>query len=107
MVRKKELIEYLKSQGRFDENTDITFISELYYNLSIMRMAKDKVKKSEYGIFSPGDKDGKIWHPNPALKIYDTALNHVKTISSRLGLSDGDRRKLGIVKELDDDDDFD
>lgn len=103
MISKKELIKTLKASGRY-EDTDEPLVTELFFNLGVMKKSKAAINKD--GILSQGDKDGKIWHPHPAYKIYSSALKDVLSLSIRLGLSERDRRQMGIDASKGGDDGF-
>lgn len=104
MVSKKELIETLKAGGRY-QSTDEPLIDELYFNMRLIKKAKTTLNKD--GLLSKGDKEGKILHPHPAYKIYSSVLKDILSLSIRLGLSERDRRQMGIEANKKGDDGFD
>jgi P27 family predicted phage terminase small subunit len=93
MISKKELIKTLSASGRY-QSTDEPLVTELFFNIGLIKKAKSRINTD--GILSAGDKDGKIWHPHPAYKIYSSALKDILSLSIRLGLSERDRRQMGL-----------
>jgi P27 family predicted phage terminase small subunit len=93
MISKRELIATLKTSGRY-QGTDETLVTELFFNLGLIKKTKSALNRD--GILSAGDKEGKILQPHPAYKIYSSVLRDILSISIRLGLSERDRRQMGI-----------
>lgn len=89
---KKSITDYLISKG-VNEDTDMYLIDELIYNLSLADQAKDDIEVR--GLYV-GD-DG--WRANPSVSIYMQCIKNVNAISSKLGITVQERKKLNLSSE--------
>jgi P27 family predicted phage terminase small subunit len=101
-MTRKQLIEYIKNKGIYEE-VDNTLIDELLYNVKIIKQAKKDLQ--EYGLMMNVSKndDKPYFQQSPAVAIYNSAVKNIMNISRKLALSPLDRSALKVNVEEDDD----
>ncbi|RCW38672.1 P27 family phage terminase small subunit [Marinilabilia salmonicolor] len=104
-MTKKQLIEYIKTKGLY-EDVDLVMIDELLYNIRIAKQSKADLKK--YGLMMNVSKNDEkpYFQQSPAVNIYNSSIKNIMNLSRKLALSPLDRQNLKVTVE-DEDDGFD
>lgn len=94
-MTKKQLIEYIKNKGLF-EDVDLIMIDELIYNIKVTKQAKRDLDK--YGLMMNVSKDPNkpYFQQSPAVAIYNSAVKNIMNLSRKLALSPLDRKNLNL-----------
>ena len=89
--------------------SDLHLIDELEYNFSLLKKAKDGIKKDGLMINTVRDPNKTpFYQKSPYFAIYDTTLKNINQLYSKLGISPQDRRTWPVEDGNDDfDKDFD
>ena len=103
-MTKKSIIDRLVVLGVYDDSYDY-LVTELYYNLKLMRDAKKEIKK---GLLVNGSSDPNSSYmvKNPAINIYNDSIKNTLNISRKLGLSPLDQKNI-VASAMNEDDGFD
>ena len=105
---KSDIIKFLKNKGDY-QNIDETLIQEYIANVEFCIEARKEIKKSGMILketrIGKGGSSYEILKKNSAFDIYNKALDNMKNIVSKLGISPSDRIKLKLLNvEADEDD---
>lgn len=104
----KEIMQYLDCLGVAD-NTNSVLVEELVFNIYIADQAKLDITTRGVMVSTRITPEGEepILKTNPALAIYTNAVRTVQALSSKLGMSPQERKKLNLkAKERDELDDI-
>lgn len=89
---RKELIDYLKDKGVYEE-TDEFQVDELMFNLRLADDAKEDIV--ENGL-KAGERQDRV---NPSVNVYMSCIKNINTLATKLGITVQERAKLKLTSE--------
>ena len=95
----KELVDFLKKRGGYEEKTDNVLVHEYFYNLNLILLAKEDIELRGIVANVAGEGKAEVLQKNHSVSIYNEALSNIMKISGKLGLSVKDRIALDIEPE--------
>ena len=98
MILKNSITAYLKEKGLYHE-TDEMLIDLLVENMGIIKTCIKDFGTNGVMINVCKDPDREYFQPNPAVHMFNRAVDQVKSLYTQLSLSPSVRQKLNLEIE--------